>query len=112
MKTQSQVSYRVYMADRPTDEASEHRASARWNNGVATAKNGGDAAEQLTLRKRGVILRHRVSSRLPTNSIVGFPLPQEPMDQKTAIAFAYNNVTCDDLSNQDFVDADNIPRPD
>jgi hypothetical protein len=112
MKTQSQVSYRVNMADCPTEEASEHGASARWNNGAATAKNGGDTAEQLILIKRGIILRHRVSSGLPTNFILGFALPQESMNKKPVIAFAYNDVTPSDLSNQDLVDADNIPRPD
>jgi len=33
------------------------------------------------------------------------------MNKKSVVAFADNDVTRGDLSNQDLVDAENIPRP-
>ena len=100
------------MADDPTQKASETRSSGFWNNGAITAENTGDATDQLTLKKRGIILRQRVSTRLPTNSVLGLGHVHQSMNKKTVIAFAYNDVARHDLIHQDPVDGHHISGPD
>jgi hypothetical protein len=100
------------MADHPTQKASENRARAFRGNHAITTKNVGNAAEELTIKKGGIILGQRVSPRLPTNSILGFGHAHQSMNKKPVIAFAYNDVARRDLIHQDIADGNHISRPD